>query len=317
MGMGHTGPPLALSLDVAGTAPADAPLEKPMSALNKLHIVPLLCGLALSAGCNIESGLTALDELLVTSLSGEEDSANAAAGRAEGEEQGEQQGGGPGGEGADQGDRSGPPPMFRDCNAGQTYEGYVDAYDEDGSGDIDSAEGQEIVREHAGPKGGSREHFLHMLQLVYDVDADQQLNAEERDAAFSDFTERCEAIHEEVLATYDADGDGVLSETEQEAAREGHLAEVEAEREQTAACEQTCSRDREAERQGARGAEGEESGAAGPAEAGAPWGPLEMEFDADENGELSESELATLRETMRERIRSGERPQRVCEDLVD
>ncbi len=293
-----------------------------MRAITKLSLLVALA----TTGCNSETGLTALDELMVTSLSGAEDSANAEAGRAEAETGGGATGGGQtAGEGQD---RSDPPPMFRDCDAQRTFEGYVEAYDEDASGEIDSAEGQEIVREHGGPAGGPRDHFRHMLNLVYDLDADATLSESERAVAFEDFTARCEAIHAEVVATHDTDGDGQLSPEEEEEARAAQAALVAAEREETAACEQTCSRGG-GEASAARRGEGEGEGPGGPGgegggapaegsgaapDDGGPWGPLEMEFDADESGALDADELATLREVMRERIRSGARPQQVCVD---
>lgn len=248
-----------------------------------------ICLSAFALGCGVELDSNAMDELLVSALSGEEDSVSGESGArmAAGDDSGS----------GGRGDRSAPPPMFRECDAEGSFVGFVDAYDEDRSGELEDLEAADVQAEHAGPRGGPREQFLHLLRVVYDSDMSRDFEDAELELIFEDFTARCEAIHTEVLAEHDTDDDGVLSESEQEQAREAHHARVEAERAEMEACRPE------------RGAERPER----PAEGEVPFGPLEAEFDADGSGDLADDELATLRETLRERLRSGARPQPECE----
>ncbi len=245
---------------------------------------------AFSLGCGLQTDLSAVDELLVSSLSGEEDSVSGESGARMSET---------GGEGED---RTAPPPMFRECDAQGTFVGFVDAYDEDRSGELEDMEAQDAMAEHGGPRGGPRAHFLHLLRVVYDADISRQFEDAELESIFEDFTARCSAIHEDVVAEYDADGDGALSDAEQSAAREGHMAEAESQREAMDAC-----------RPEGPPPEGEGARRGPPEEGEVPFGPLEEEFDADGSGDLSTAELTTLRETLRDRIRSGDRPQPACD----
>jgi len=260
-----------------------------------------------TVGCaDLTNEVSAMEELLVSSLSGAEDNMSGEAGARMADD-------GRGGGGAEGGPRDQAPPMFRQCDAEGTFIGFVDAYDTDESGLVDGAEVEDVQREHAGPKmGGPRAHFLHLLRVVYDIDRSGEFEDGEMDVIFSDFTSRCEAIHAEVLAEYDADGDGELSDAEKEAARDGHIAEMEAERAEMDACRKSCERPGGAE--GGGPPEGRERGGKGKGPGGEPpFGPLEQEFDADGDGSLSDTELDTLRSEMRARIASGERPHPECD----
>ena len=246
-----------------------------------------------------QSDISAEDELLLSAISGEEDylsgaqtiSADASdlgsvedeASRAEG-------------------DRRGPPPMFRECDAQGTYTGLFSAYDEDGDQQLGPPEQDEVMNEQAGPPQGPREHLLGMLRIVYDNDADGIFSESERATLLEDFTARCGAIQERVLAEFDIDGSGDLDQAEQEAAHESHMSRMEAAREEMDACRDELGPDeRERPERGERGE--------GPPPI---RGPLADEFDADGDGEISESELATLRGTMRARISGGEPPNQEC-----
>jgi len=270
-----------------------------------------LCLSAFTFGCaDLTDEVSAMEELLVSSLSGAEDNMSGETGA----RMADDGSGGADGGGAEGGDRAKAPPMFRECDAEGTFVGLVDAYDADESGMVDGEEVEDVEREHAGPKkGGPRQHFLHLLRVVYDTDRSGEFEDAEMDVIFSDFTERCENIHAAVLAEYDADGDGELSESEKEAARDGHIAQMEAERAEMEACRETCERPEGSEggrpEGGDRGEGGEGMGPGGEP----PFGPLEQEFDADGDGALSEAELETLRSEMRARIASGERPHPECD----
>ncbi len=282
--------------------------------------ITLLALVSATIGCaDLKDEPSATEQLLLSAVSGAEDPMT-------GESTNRMADAGDRPDVSEGGDRAGAPPMFRMCDAEGTFNGYVEAYDADASGLVDGEEVDAVMEEHA--RGGARDprdHFLHLLRIVYDTDASGEFEETEMETIFADFTIRCEAIHAEVLATYDADGDGSLSEEEQDAAREGHLAEVEADREAMEACRETCERPEGGPGEGTEGGrpdgleggrpEGTEGGRPDGREGagGAPYGPLEREFDSDVDGSLSEAELDALRTEMRERIRSGEKPHPECE----
>ncbi len=265
-----------------------------------------LCISALTIGCaDLTNEVSAMEELLVSSLSGAEDNMSGETG-ARMSDDGR-------GAAADSGPRDQAPPMFRECDAEGTFIGFVNAYDTDESGLVDGAEVDEVQRDHAGPKmGGPRAHFLHLLRVVYDTDRSGEFEDGEMEVLFDDFTARCEAIHARVLAEYDVDEDGELSDSEKDAARAGHIAQMESERAEMEACREVCERPEGAAgggppERGERGGDGKGPGGE------PPFGPLEQEFDADGSGDLSEMERSTLRYEMRERIASGERPHPECD----
>ena len=278
----------------------------------------LLAALSTTAACGSDTLLTAQDELLVSAISGQEDYLGGA----------ETISGG-GGDSTDgvseeeraEGDRRGPPPMFRECDAAGTYTGLFSAYDEDADGELGAPEQDAVMDEHAGPEQGPRGQLLGMLRVVYDIDVDGQFSEAERATLLDDFTARCQAIHDQILIEFDADGDGDLSEAEQETARAAHQDRMEAARADMKACREAMGQD-ECDRGGREGGgEGAERGDGPPPEGaegergdGPPpiRGPLADEFDTDGDGELSEAEVAALRAEVRERIRSGEAPHGDC-----
>lgn len=265
-----------------------------------------LCLSAFTFGCaDLTDEVSAMEELLVSSISGAEDGMSGESGARMSDD-------GSGSDVSEGGDRSKAPPMFRTCDAEGTFIGMFDAYDADASGTLEGGETDDVMREHAGSGGGEerakqgpphgpRHHFLHLLRVVYDTDRSGEFEQSELDVIFADFTERCEAIHAEVLAEYDADGDGTLSEDEKAAARDGHIAQKDADRDEMEACRDEMGGERP-EEMGARPEEGEP-----------PFGPLEQEFDADGDGALSAAELETLRIEMRARIVSGDKPHPECD----
>lgn len=147
-------------------------------------------------------------------------------------------------------------------------------------------------------------HRWELMLLVYDLDGDGDLSSTEQAELEADFSARCAALHARLLEDFDADGDGELSAEEEEAAR----AALEARYEEMAGehrgpppgGEPPEGAAGEGPPEGAEGAEGEVD----HCHRGPP--PHMVEFDLDGDGELSESELSTLRDTLRERIRSGE-----------
>jgi hypothetical protein len=289
-------------------------VDKPGEDMTRKTLAAL-CLSASTFGCaDLSDEMSAMDELLVSSLSGAEDSMSAETGsrmaddgRTLDETSGEPD------RSVDGPDRSKAPPMFRMCDAEGTFVGLVDAYDSDESGLVDGPEVGDVEREHAGPKKGPRRHFLHMLRVVYDTDRSGEFEDGELDLIFTDFTERCEAIHAEVLTQYDVDGDGELSESERDAARAGHMAQMEDEREKMDACREGMERPERPEgAEGGRPPKGAGGGEEGPG-GQPPFGPLEQEFDVDGDGALSEAELDSLRTEMRARIASGERPHPECD----
>jgi len=273
----------------------------PPGATMSRSTLAALCLSAFTFGCaDLTDEVSAMEELLVSSISGAEDAMSAESGARMADD-------GSRSDVSEGGDRAKAPPMFRACDAEGTFTGMFEAYDADESGVLDGEEPSDVMREHAegeggpegkGPRrGGPREHFLHLLRVVYDTDLSREFEEGELDVIFEDFTARCEAIHAEVLAEYDVDGDGELSEEEREAARDGHMAQMEADRAEMESC-----RDEMARPEGERPEPGE-----------VPFGPLEQEFDADGDGALSEAELETLRTEMRARIVSGDKPHPECD----
>jgi hypothetical protein len=202
-----------------------------------------LVALGLSAftfGCvGLDDDMSATEALLVSSISGAEDAMSGESG-ARMTDDGSRQ------DVSEGGDRSAAPPMFRTCDSEGTFIGLMDAYDTDESGMLDGEEPSDVQREHGGESSeggapdaegrqgprrpGPRDRFLHLLRIVYDTDMSGQFEDAEMSAIFDDFTARCEAIHADVLATYDVDGDGELSESEEDTAREGHIAQMKADR---------------------------------------------------------------------------------------
>ncbi len=286
----------------------------------------LLAALSTTVACGAENGLSAEDELLLSAISGEEDYLSGAQTIS-----GEGMMPGEAGDEATraEGDRQGPPPMFRECDAAGTYTGLFSAYDENQDAALQDGEAERVMDEQAGRGGGPRDHLLMMLRVVYDLDQDGQFSEDEKAALLSDFTVRCETIHANVLAEFDADGSGDLDEAEAQAARDAHIARMEEARAEMDACREAMGLDEcggpdgEGGERGAPpedGAEGERpEGDRGAPPEGAEQdgpppirGPLADEFDADGDGALSDAELATLRDTVRARITSGAAPHGEC-----
>lgn len=233
-----------------------------------ISMMGLLALIACEDGASLS--LDAEDQVLMTSLSGEEEDYR--------------EGGFTGEESAE--DEFGRPPLFRECDARADFEALFEHYDADASRSLEGSESEEVEEDMGGCSRGQDHHRqgqLELLMLVYDLDADGELSESEKETLFADFTARCEALHDQLLADFDADGDGELSEDEQEAAREAG----DAMREEHRAAMDEC-----------RPEMGEEP----------PPPPWMVEFDSDADGELSESELDALRDAMRERLTSGEPP---------
>jgi hypothetical protein len=282
----------------------------------------LLLSLPGVGGCAALDKVGSIDELLLSAVSGEEDTLGASASGAR-----------RGVDAAVADEPTAPPPMFRECDAEGEFVGLLGVYDEDASGALEGEEAERAEAEQGGHPGGPREGLLHMLRVVYDIDRSGVFEDSELTVIFEDFTARCAAIHAELILRFDADGDGELSEAEQETARATHEEEIAAEREEGLACLAEGERPEgppPGEGEGGRPEGGRGEGERGEGERGEgvrgegerpagppPFGPLEAEFDADGDGALSEAELGTLRETLRARVRSGERPAPACAEASD
>lgn len=256
----------------------------------------LLVVLALSlSGCGLmEYGLSSDAELLLAATSGEEE------GYASRSEYGA----------TTPVDDPDQPPLFRECDAEGNFLGLVQRYDGDGDGQLRPPE-QDAVEDARADRDPREQQMMqdrwHMLGLIYDLDRDGELSESERATLFADFTERCAALHAQILADFDADGDGVLSEEEQATAE----ATIREQHEQAAADYE--GGDCEGERpEGGGPPDGGE-----PPDGGAPSGemggrpdpdsvpPPLSEFDTDGDGLWSEDELSALRAVAREQIQSG------------
>ena len=162
--------------------------------------------LAFLVGCTMESTLTGEEEILISALSGEEevfsDHDIAARGMQPSEDM---------------------PKMFRECDAQGSFEKIFDRYDEDKSSELDEEEKEKVCdgrKDREATQQRRAKHMMELLKWVYDLDEDKELSDTEKEALYADFSERCEQIHQKLLAEFDADGDGVLSGEEQEAAKE-------------------------------------------------------------------------------------------------
>jgi hypothetical protein len=155
------------------------------------------------------------------------------------------------------------------------------------------------------------------LGLVYDANDDGTLDAAEQQAIFDDFSAGCAAIRTQLLAKWDTDQDGTLSESELAAARTAHEAE-EAAREAARGDDRHDGRHGEGGRRGGKGGKGGRHGDHHGGRDGdgdhdrrdhaARPSPLVKEFDANGDGSLDAAEKATMRSTVRARIAAGERP---------
>jgi|GEM_PF-1567998 len=277
-----------------------------------LTLVPLAL---LAAGCGDTSpDISASDELALTAVSGQE----------------EDFAGAPTDFSSD--DAPGRPDLFRACDADGSFRGLQSQYDVDGDGEL-SDEEQQAVFEDRGERDSrrwrARAARWAVLNYVYDTNMDGELGKSEHGQLHADFDARCEVLHERLLAEFDADGDGELSEDEQAAAREAIEAEREARREGCNECqaadgerpEDLDGRCEGGDREGMRPGMGEGERPAefeGARPVGRPMGGegvdvtervlthLTTAWDVDGDGELSQVEHDALFEAISARISSGE-----------
>ena len=170
---------------------------------------------------------------------------------------------------------------------------------------LEKGECHDIDQDHQGADPNMRRDLMTVLNMVYDTDLDGTLSDSDRAQLLEDFTVRCEAMQARMLEDFDTDGDGELSELEHEAAR----AQVEADHEEMHSnMAGTCGpppEDGQAPADGQAPPEGQKGDNGPPPSCFVD--SLVAEFDLDGDGELSDSELATLQDTVRARILSGER----------
>lgn len=246
----------------------------------------VLVALSACSSFTSTSTLSAEDELLLSATNGAEEGmvSRAALGAVGAEEDPDQ------------------PPLFRECNADGTFAGLFESYDADRDAELSQSEATDVEQTHAGrDELAERDAMMRMalLGLIYDTNEDGELSDDERAPLYEDFTLRCEALSALLLETFDADGDGALSDEElataestMEAEREAHRAEME-----------QCM---EEEGRGESG-EGGPDRLGPPPEPGSRMVPPGLEsFDADGDELLSDAELSSLREALRDRIRNGE-----------
>ncbi len=162
------------------------------------------------SGCNTDNLLYELDadkELLLTAISSEREAL------VQGEEQ---LAGDPGRQEPDQ------PGLGGTCDAAAQFADIFARYDEDRSGDLEEPEADDVAAERDHRDDHDRMRRLEAwiaLETTYDVDDSGSLDEDERAALLADFTTRCAVMQERLLADFDADGDGELSEEERREAR--------------------------------------------------------------------------------------------------
>lgn len=240
-----------------------------------------LLALTLFIGCG-EAALTGEQELLLSTTSGEEEPA------AFGDKSTEAYG---------TPSLIDQPEMFRECNSQGFFKALFDGYDADRSGELGRDEEADI--HHA--RSGREDHHVRMMQrrwhflsFVYDANDDGEISESERTTLLSDHTERCENLHAQVLADFDEDGDGLLSDAEKEAAHDAMQERHEDHRENM----------KEAH---GRHKRGDRDRSEVPP-------PVLEEFDSNNDGELSSNERKQAREALRARLASG---QPLCNEADD
>jgi len=259
-------------------------------------IVSTSAALALLAGCAAGPGgsdLSAEGELLLTVVSAEEEELRPGYDDLHTDPQRT-------GEAVDQ------PSVMRECGAEAILTSLTDRYDADADGTLAISEEQGVWddREGRSSRGWKRQaRRWQLIKLVYDLDGSESIEGDELTALVADFDARCEARQADILAEFDVDGSGDLDATEL-AAVEDAIAERRAER--TGECNRG-----EGDSQGMGGDSG--MGGDRPTQAGGmgrqhgdPGDRLIEAWDTDLDGTLSDSELTVLRDTLTERIRTGE-----------
>jgi len=252
-----------------------------MRYLNK----PALSALSLLAltACGIDYGLSAEDELLITAISAENDVVSLRASD--------------GGSGPIE-----PAGMGRECDAAGDFDALFAHYDSDRDEALNKGECNDVASDHQGADPQMRDDLFSVLTLVYDADDSGDLSVGERELLLEDFTVRCEVMAARLLEDFDADGDGELSDEEHAVARAAIESDHEVMHENV---DGACGPPPEKE--------GKSSESASPDAERGDRPPscfvdsLIAEFDLDADGELNADELASLRETVRDRILAGER----------
>jgi hypothetical protein len=141
-----------------------------------------------------------------------------------------------------------------------------------------------------GVDAGRRPHHRGHLAPLYDEDESHDLSEEEAAALAADVAAGCAARGATLLASWDADGSGALSQTEWDAARAALRAAHEAERADldTDGDGRLSPAEREAAHEAAHDA-------------------LIATWDLDDSGDLDETERAAMREDLQALVRAGER----------
>jgi hypothetical protein len=186
------------------------------------------------------------------------------------------------------------PSLFRECDSPAFFERLFAAYDANDSHHLEAGEEDDIRHARSGRHRVHHRmmhHRWHFLSWLYDADDDDQLSDDERTTMLDDHTERCTNIHAAILAEFDLDGDGQLSEAERGDAENAAMERHAEHRERMMA----------EHRQHMRGKPDREQRPDVPP-------PVLDEFDEDGDGALSETEQSDARTELRERVRNGEPP---------
>jgi EF hand domain-containing protein len=106
------------------------------------------------------------------------------------------------------------PFWVKGCGFGAIVSQVRERFDTDGSGDLSAEERSAIATEFGDPVDR-----VSLLLSLYDADDSGALDATELGALQSDIEARCESREAALLAQFDSDGDGKLSDAERDAAR--------------------------------------------------------------------------------------------------
>jgi len=193
------------------------------------------------------------------------------------------------------------------CSFKEMRQHVVQAYDQNGDGELDQAEGQQL-REDLGLSGdrrqalAARHRFMRQQRLmrvkwIYDADGSGDLDEQEREQLRDDLEARCENRMAYLHENFDADDSGDLDEAEWEAVRAELRARIQARR-------QAHLEEYDANNNGELDpGEQLQFRVQRRAEIQARREELKQQFDADGSGTLDEEEKAALREHLRARVR--------------
>jgi Ca2+-binding EF-hand superfamily protein len=195
------------------------------------------------------------------------------------------------------------------CDFGARRQEVLEKYDTNGDGKLERAELRALKSDLAAAQGSSprfarqgkrlRPWAFWRVRWAFDEDGDKTLSTEERTALVDALEARCQRLHQQALAKYDANQDGTLDETERQAARQDARQAWEQKRQELLAKYDTNGDGTLDETERAQVREDR------IAAARARRQELLAQYDTDHDGRLSTQEALPLRQEIQRRIIEG------------